>query len=607
LKKKPEARLKIEHESSSRRHTRAPRATSRENARIARADAYSSAMSGDVLAMAALMRAHAASSWRTVHIQELLDESLAFAGHARTSDRRVALPDTISITALTNALGRYGLSMDVSDEVLETIRDEEDEESATSVRAIVLLSCLAGGGFDVKLDLVFRALDVHNVRGISSEQCVEFAADCARVLAAVLESSGESSMEDLEFARGLWNTCVREAVAATGDDASLGMFTREQFKGLTKSLLARLGKASMESAEGEAHPQERHQRRRRTSSGSTGMTNEGQSASGMMLDATALIQTAAGVFAGDDSAKRKSSGSGGGILGRVLETVTRASGHRSPLRGSSTHNLDSERRGSHERRMSHDSEFSDAENGIVRHTPTPHHRKRASSSGMDWLSIIPGSIAEMMGMQTKSTPDLSTKPHDMTNEEWEHAKLAAEVDAAREETNMTETAQVVEESNWTSLIGFVKELVIRVFLFNTVRLLLTIALLGGDAALCIYVIQYFGIVGGLGFVVIINVAFSIIFIFFMLKYNKRETGRENMQFGANLVQNIQDIAKSKAALEGLTSYNAGGSERDPASPRYQTWSDQDPTPRAFGRSDTRQDVEKRVRRTMSGNMLADQG
>ena len=47
-------------------------------------------------------------------------------------------------------------------------------------------------------------------------------------------------------------------------------------------------------------------------------------------------------------------------------------------------------------------------------------------------------------------------------------------------------------------------------------LLLTIALLGGDAALCVYVIGYFGTVAGLGFVVIINVAISLLFIWFIV-------------------------------------------------------------------------------------------
>lgn len=590
-------------------------------------------MTGNMLAMSALVRTHAASSWKAVHVQELFDEALSFGGFARSGNRREKMPETITITSLTNALGRYGLSMDVSDAVLEAIRDEFDDEDASTVRALIMLACLTGGGFDVKLDLVFRALDASNVRGITSEQCEALGIDCVRVMAAVLESDEESPVDDLEFALGVWNTCVHDAVTAAGNDASLGMFTLEQFKGLAKSWLVQLGKKSLEIAEGEDQPQERQHRRRRTSSGAASMPNVRLSGSGLSLDPTTLIKNAAGAFVGSDAARNRKSSDGNGIIGRVFESVTRNAGNHSPLRGSAmrhAHEGDAL-----EHRMSTDSaDFEDPENGVLhQNTPIPHHRSKQSHSAMDWLSSIPGSIVEMMGMQqTRATPDWSTKPPDITEEEWEHAKLAAEVDYAREETNFAENQQVAEVSNWKNLMKFVKEIAGRLFLFNTVRLLLTIALLGGDAALCLYVVGYFGVVGGLGFVVVINLMFAGIFIFFMLKYNKRASGKANMQFGANLVQGIQDVARSKQALDGLAGF-AGGSERDPTSPRGQ-----EPTPRAFGRSnafgrnesiypvqntfqrsetfqrpadavlqrqETRRDIDRRIQRTMSGALLAD--
>ena len=74
----------------------------------------------------------------------------------------------------------------------------------------------------------------------------------------------------------------------------------------------------------------------------------------------------------------------------------------------------------------------------------------------------------------------------MSDEDWEHAQLASEVENAKRETNDAETRQIQQESHWAGVVGFVKEVVIRIFLFNTVRLLLTIALLGGDAAMCVY-------------------------------------------------------------------------------------------------------------------------
>ena len=193
----------------------------------------------------------------------------------------------------------------------------------------------------------------------------------------------------------------------------------------------------------------------------------------------------------------------------------------------------------------------------------------------------------------------------MSDEDWEHAKLASEVENAKRETNNAEVRQIQQESHWAGVVGFVKEVVIRIFLFNTVRLLLTIALLGGDAALCVYVIGYFGTVAGLGFVVIINVAISLLFIWFIVSFNKRERGQDNMQFGANLIQNIQDLAKTKAQLEGgLTAFGGQhGSEFGEQSPR--SWSrEEEPTPRAFGQAEVTGE-ERRYRRTVSGTVLGE--
>jgi uncharacterized membrane protein len=222
--------------------------------------------------------------------------------------------------------------------------------------------------------------------------------------------------------------------------------------------------------------------------------------------------------------------------------------------------------------------------------------------------MIPEGIATMLGVGPRGSGsgayELKREPG-MTDEEWEHAKIAYEVEAARLETDDTERGQAMQESSWTGVVDFAKELLIRVFLFNTVRLLLTIALLGGDAALCVYVIGHFGTVAGLGFVVIINVVISLIFIWFIVNFNKRERGKDNMQFGANLIQSIQDIAKSRAALEnGLGAFGgANESDTDHISPR--SWNmDGETTPRAFGQASMKTE-DRRFRRTVSGTMLGE--
>jgi len=98
-----------------------------------------------------------------------------------------------------------------------------------------------------------------------------------------------------------------------------------------------------------------------------------------------------------------------------------------------------------------------------------------------------------------------------------------------------------EDTTWKRLVAFFREVTIRLFLYNVVKLLLIIALLAGDAALCMFVVNRFGVVSGLGVVVIINLGFAGIFIYSMLKFQKREKGLRNMEFGHNWVRQTDHI------------------------------------------------------------------
>jgi hypothetical protein len=308
---------------------------------------------------------------------------------------------------------------------------------------------------------------------------------------------------------------------------------------------------------------------------------------GGFLDAP-IIQAGLEYLTGaSGGAQRDSRGAGGSpasaaIFSKVLETVA------SPQQSS--------------RKVS-----DHARNHSGEHEVTSSGGMHRASGSSNWTSIIPEGIAHMLGVGPRGgtgTHELKREP-EMTDEEWEHAKIASEVEAARHETDDVEMGQAVQESNWSGIVDLVKELIIRIFLFNTVRLLLTIALLGGDAALCVYVVGHFGTVAGLGFVVVINVVISLIFMWFIVSFNKRERGRDNMQFGANLIQSIQDIAKSKATLEhGLGAFRgANESDTDHISPR--SWSmDGDTTPRAFGQAAITGE-QRRFRRTVSGTVLGE--
>ena len=100
---------------------------------------------------------------------------------------------------------------------------------------------------------------------------------------------------------------------------------------------------------------------------------------------------------------------------------------------------------------------------------------------------------------------------------------------------------IFEDTTWHRLVAFFREVTIRLFLYNVVKLLLIIALLAGDAALCMFVVNRFGVVSGLGVVVIINLGFAGIFTYSMLKFQKREKGLRNMEFGHNWVRQTDHI------------------------------------------------------------------
>ena len=72
--------------------------------------------------------------------------------------------------------------------------------------------------------------------------------------------------------------------------------------------------------------------------------------------------------------------------------------------------------------------------------------------------------------------------------------------------------------------------------------------LAGDAALCMFVVNNFGAVSGLGVVVTINLGFAGIFTYSMLKFQRREKGLRNMEFGQNWVRQTDHILHGNNAV-----------------------------------------------------------
>ena len=567
------------------------------------------AMDG-LLVLGAVAKAHAESKWVRVPIEEVLDEICAFSGRAPCGSARGprdGFPETFPVSAFVSALGRFGLSLeDVSDGVLEAVMETEgasgatgDAETVSAPRLVILLGALCQGSFETKIEVCFRSMDAKGVKGITSDQATEFASACVHVFGALLEGDGGERL-DFSWATAMWARCMKDSLDEKNTEDNLGMFTLDEFKALVERMFERVRKSSMDNVDLEAIRDRRRSigsgeyRRSRRSTGSIGSPprSSGTSQTQNILEAPILqagleyLTQATGGGGGGASASPSSNP--GNIISKIVENVA------TPLQRSTS--------------LSRDDFLEDegVKSAVVPHQQ-PHQQppQHRSSGSSNWTSIIPEGIAHVLGVVQHSPSQKVVRVEGMSDEDWEHAKLASEVENAKRETNDAEVRQIQQESHWVGVVGFVKEVVIRIFLFNTVRLLLTIALLGGDAALCVYVIGYFGTVAGLGFVVIINVAISLLFIWFIVSFNKRERGQDNMQFGANLIQNIQDLAKTKAQLEGgLTAF--GGqydSEFCEQSPR--SWSkEEEPTPRAFGQAEVTGE-ERRYRRTVSGTVLGE--
>ena len=131
----------------------------------------------------------------------------------------------------------------------------------------------------------------------------------------------------------------------------------------------------------------------------------------------------------------------------------------------------------------------------------------------------------------------------MTEAQKRRRDLKSELFESEQEFIDVEKQQegIFEDTTWKRLVAFFREVTIRLFLYNVVKLLLIIALLAGDAALCMFVVNRFGVVSGLGVVVIINLGFAGIFTYSMLKFQKREKGLRNMEFGHNWVRQTDHI------------------------------------------------------------------
>jgi len=136
----------------------------------------------------------------------------------------------------------------------------------------------------------------------------------------------------------------------------------------------------------------------------------------------------------------------------------------------------------------------------------------------------------------------------MTDSQKRRHSLKNELYETEQDFIDVEKQQEGDETTWKRLIAFFREVTIRMFLYNVVKLLLIIALLAGDGALCMFVVLRFGIVSGLGVVVVINLGFSAIFIYFMLRFQRREKGVRNMEFGHNWVRQTNTILKGDNAI-----------------------------------------------------------
>ena len=539
-----------------------------------------------LLVLGDALEVSASSAYRDVAIDDLWRE---IARRSGWPDGGESMASTFPSGALASALERRGraLSDGFGDRTLEAILSgrEDGERDARTTATLAALCVLCGGATEVKVGLVFRSIDVDRVGGITSDQAVAFASECASVVGAVMEDAGRGGA-DLGWAVAQWTELVKKASAEAEARGDLGMFTLVEFKALLKRMFAVMSRSSLGRVDSESAARRESDgvggRRRRSLSG-TSPARVSQS-SVTFLDAP-IVQTGLAYLERAAGAAGHASGAGRSPAENILSAVVGAvsGGSQSPIPGEKSARTE--------------------DKSIVVSDLAPLHRSTGSSGSANWSSVIPDGIAQLLGVKSPQSTHVLKREEGMTDEEWEHAKLASEVEAARKETDETELTQAVEESSWSNLVMLVKELAVRLFLFNTVRLLLTIALLGGDAALCVYVIGHFGVVAGLGFVVIINVVLSVIFIWFIINFNKRERGKDNMQFGAKLVQGIQDVAKTRAAFDGMLHSPRGDSDLDHASPR--SWQLEDePTPRAFGALSNVGD-DRRFRRTVSGTALGE--
>lgn len=557
-----------------------------------------------LLLLGALANAHARSPVRARTCAEVFAEASRHAGfgatHERSSRGTTKTPRTMPASALADAMARCGSSVNAvfGESLLSAIAVDGEEEGSGDARVDALataaaLSVLCGGALEEKVGLMFRCVDVDGVLGITEDQAMAFARTCAEVLGAALEDAGEGEME-LGRCVDAWGTMVRDLLRRRRDD-DLGLLTVDDFKDLMARMLKDMGKSSVNATDSEDAREGRAGRKtaRLSSSSAHGRTSLGGSdgGGGSFFDAPIVRTGLEYLSAATGHGGASSSTTPANVIASVIPALVRGS-QSSPQeeRPSVSPSLKA---------------FGSIGSSGVLPSPEKQHRASLSTGSTANLfsSMIPDGIANLLGVKSPhSTRETLKREVGMTDEEWEHAQLSAELEAARKETDETELTQAVEESTWSNVVMLVKEIVIRLFLFNTVKLLLTIALLGGDAALCVYVVNHFGVVAGLGFVVVINVVLSVIFIWFIVTFNKREKGKDNMQFGANIMQSIHDIAKSKTRLDGLLSTDRAESDTDHISPR--SWQAEEPTPRAFGQMKDAAD-ERRFRRTVTGTKLGE--
>ena len=134
------------------------------------------------------------------------------------------------------------------------------------------------------------------------------------------------------------------------------------------------------------------------------------------------------------------------------------------------------------------------------------------------------------------------------------------------ETEEEETQQTSKDFTFDSIIGFITEIAVRLFLFNVVKLLLIIALITADASICVFVYFYFGIVVGLSVMMVVNIGLAAFIGYFTFVYSRRPAGRMHIAYGQHAIKQVSNAtsALTSGNLAGAVSHVADLAHEQPA-------------------------------------------